>query len=104
MPFPTMTVDKNIDLESCVTTSTKQSNGFQPSPSSKAGKNCAIAIQHLDGRAVLINVAIEEVDGDFVFSSAKRQILQAIAKSWHQRLVGKLFMGLVVGTAKVKQV
>lgn len=99
-----MLEDNNFDLEQCVTASTKQNNGFQPSPGSKADKNCALAVQHLDGRALLINVAIEEVDGDFVFGSARRQILQAIAKSWHQSLVGKLFMGLVVGIARVKQV
>ena len=99
-----MSEDKNIDLESCVTASTKQSNGFQPSPGSKPAKNCAIAVQHVDARAVLINVTIEEVDGDLVFSSARRQISQAVIKSWYQRLVGKLFMGLIVGTARVKQV
>lgn len=52
-----------------------------------------------------MNVTIkEEGDGDLVFSSARRQIIQAITKQWHQRLVGKLFMGLIVGTARVKQV
>ena len=99
-----MSEDKNIDLESCVTASTKQNSGCQLSPGFKAAKNCAIAVQHLDARAILINVAIEEVDGDLLFSSARRQISQAIANSWHQRIVGKLFMGLVVGTARVKQV
>ena len=100
-----MPEDKNIDLESCVTASTKQSHGCQTSPGSNAGRNCAIAVQHLDERAVLINVTIqEEGDGYLVFSAAKRQISKATTKRWHQRLVGKLLMGLVVGTARVKQV
>ena len=100
-----MPKDIDIDLERCMTASTKQSNSCQPSFSSENGINCAVAVQNLDGRAVLINAIIkEEVNGDLVFSSAKKQIFQAITKSWHQRLVGNLFMGLVVGTAKVKQV
>ncbi len=100
-----MTEDKDFDLERCMTASTEQSNSCQSCSSSKDGRHCAIAVQNLDGRAVLINAIMkEEVNGDLVFSSAKKQISQAITKSWHQRLVGNLFMGLVVGTARVKQV
>ena len=100
-----MLEDKDNDLERCMTASTEQSNSCQFCSSSKDGRHCAIAVQNLDGRAVLINAIIkEEVNGDLAFSSAKKQISQAITKSWHQRLVGKPFMGLVVGTARVKQV
>ena len=98
-------MDKDIDLERCMTASTEQSNSRQSCSSSEDGRHCAVAVQHLDGRAVLINAIMkEEVNGDLVFSSAKKQISQAIAKSWHQRLAGKLFMSLVFGTARVKQV
>lgn len=100
-----MAEDKDIDLENCVTASTKQINGLQPSPGSNAGKDCAIAVQHLDRRAVLINITVKEGgDGDLVLSSARRQLSHAITKSWNKRLLGKLFMGLVVGTARVTSV
>lgn len=100
-----MPKEKKFDLERCTTASIKQSNGCHPPLSSKNGRPCAIAVQHLDGRAVLIDATIkEEADGEFVFSSVKKQISQALGRFWHQRLVGKLFMGLVVGTARVNQV
>lgn len=94
----------DIDIERCVTDPIEQKSGRQPPPSSKPGRRCAIAVQHLDGRAVLINTAIEEVDGNLVFSSAEKQISRAVARGWHQRLRGNLLMGVVVGTARVKQV
>lgn len=100
-----MPEDKEVDLERCVTASMDQSNGCQPSSGSKTGRNCAIAVQYLDGRAVLINATItEEAGGELVFSSAKKQISRVVTTKWHQRLIGKLLMGLVVGTARVKQV
>ena len=103
--FPKMPKEKEFDVERCATASIKQSNGCHPSLSSKNGRPCVIAIQHLDGRAVLIDATIkEEVGGDLVFSSVKKQISKALGKFWHQRLAGKLFMGLVVGTARVNQV
>lgn len=96
---------ENIDLENCVTASTKESHRCQTPPGSNAGRKLAIAIQHLDERAVMINVTIqEEGDGYLVFSSAKKQMSKATTKRWHQRLVGKLLMGLVGGTARVKPV
>lgn len=94
----------NIDLERCVTPSIQQGTACPPSLSSKAGRHCAIAVQHLDGRAVLINATIKEDDGDLVLSSARKQVSRALTRSWHQKVVGKLLMGLVVGTARVKQV
>lgn len=105
--FRTVPETNNVDLEHCVTASAKQgSNGRPPRPSvSKPGRRCVIAVQTLDGRAILIHAMVkEEVDGDLVLSSAKKQISQAVARTWHQRLVQKLLMGLVVGTARVKQV
>ncbi|KAL9135169.1 MAG: hypothetical protein Q9175_003644 [Cornicularia normoerica] len=94
----------NIDLERCVTPSIQQGTACPPSLSSKAGRHCAIAVQHLDGRAVLINATIKEDDGDLVLSSARKQVSRALTRSWHQKVVGKLLMGLVVGTARVKQI
>lgn len=99
-----MPEDIGIDLERGVTASIKQGNGYQPSLGSEDGRFCPIAVQHLDGWAVLINATIKEEDGDLALSSAKRQICRAVSKRWHQRLVGRLLMGLVVGTARVKQV
>lgn len=99
-----MPEDIGIDLERGVTAPIKQGNGYQPSLGSEDGRFCPIAVQHLDGRAVLINATIKEEDGDLALSSAKRQICRAVSKRWHQRLVGRLLMGLVVGTARVKQV
>lgn len=96
-----MPEDIGIDLERGVTASIKQGNGYQPSLGSEDGRICPIAVQHLDGRAVLINATIKEEDGDLALSSAKSR---AVSKRWHQRLVGRLLMGLVVGTARVKQV
>ena len=86
------------DLEKCTT-------GYQVSMSSDASRQCAIAVQHSDGGAVLINATIkEEVNGYLVLSSAKKQFSQALTKGWHQRLIAKLFMHFVVGTARIKQV
>lgn len=103
--FLTMPKDRNVDIERCMTAPIKQSHGCQPSLESKTGRDCAIAVQHLDGRAVLINTTIkEEVDGDLVFSSAKKQIFGTLTRTWYQGLVGKLLLGLVVGTARVNQV
>ena len=103
--FPKMPKEKKFDLERCMTASIKQSIGCHSSLSSKKGRPCVIAIQHLNGRAVLIDATIkEEVGGDLVFNSVKKQISKALGKFWHQRLAGKLFMGLVVGTARVNQV
>lgn len=92
----------DIDLERCATAT--QSRDCQPSPGHNTGRRCAIAVQHLDGRAALINTIIEEVGESLVFSSTKEQITRAVARSWRQRLEGSLLMGLVVGTARVKQV
>ncbi len=100
-----MPADKFLDLERCMTLSIKQDTTSQPSLSSEAARSCAIAVQHLDGGAILINVNIkEEVDGDIVLNPVKRQILQALSQSWHQKLAGKLLMGFLVGTARIKQV
>ena len=86
------------DLEKCT--------GGQGSLSSEASRQCAIAVQHSDGRALLINATIkeEEVTGYLILSSAKKQFSQALTKGWHQRLLEKLFMHFVVGTARIKQV
>lgn len=100
-----MPEDRNTDLERCVTFAVKQSTGCKPSLSSKASQRFNIAVQHLDGRAILINADIkEEADGKLAFSSATEQIFQALTQRWHQRLVGKIFMGCVVGTARIKEV
>ena len=103
--FPTMPEDGNVDIERCMTASVKQSHGCQPSLEPKTGRDCAIAVQHLDGKAVLINTTIkEEVDRGLILSSAKKQIFGTLTRTWYQGLVGKLLLGLVVGTARVNQV
>lgn len=100
-----MIEENNLDLEGCPTVSSKQCTGCQPSSSSGASRHCTIAVQDSDGRAVLINTTIkEEGNGDLVFSSVKEQLSQALITSWHQQLIGKLLMGLVGGTARIKQV
>lgn len=100
-----MYLPNDVDLERCVAISIEQSKDCQASSKSDSSRCCTIAVQHLDGRAVLINATINvDVDGGLVFSSAKKQISQALSESWHQRLIGKLFMGLIVGTARIKQV
>ena len=93
-----------MDLERGLAAAIKHDNGCQAYVSPKAGRRCVIAMQHLDGRAVLINVIIMEEDGKFILSSSQKQISQAVTRSWLHRLVGNLIMGLVVGTARVKQV
>lgn len=100
-----MPEDRDLDLERCVTDSIKQNTSCKSSVSFKASQRCNIAVQHLDGRAILISANIkEEVNGNLVLSSATRQISQALTKRWYQRLIGKLFMGCVVGTARISKV
>ena len=93
-----------VDLERGLAAAIKHASGCQAYVSPKAGRRCVIAVQHLDGRAILINANITEVDGSFILSSSQKQIFQAVTRSWLHRLLGNLIMGLVVGTARVKQV
>ena len=90
-----------VDLERGFAAAAKHDSGCSANASPKA---CVIAVQHLDGRAIPINAIITEVDGGFILSSSQKQIFQAVTGSWFHRLVGNLIMGLVVGTARVKQV
>ena len=96
-----MTITSMVDLERGLAAATRHASGCKANVSPKA---CVIAVQHLDGRAILINAIIPEVDGSFILSSSQKQILQAVTRSWLHRLLGNLIMGLVVGTARVKQV
>ena len=93
-----------MDPELGLAAAMKHENGCQANVSPKAGRRCVIAVQHLDGRAIPINAIIEEVDGSFVLNSTQKQIFQTVTRNWIHRLVGNLVMGLVVGTARVKQV
>ncbi|KAM0796397.1 hypothetical protein BDR22DRAFT_893249 [Usnea florida] len=93
-----------MDPELGLAAAIKHEKGCQANVSPKAGRRCVIAVQHLDGRAIPINVIIEEVNGGLVLNSTQKQIFQAVTRSWLHRLVGNLIMGLVVGTARVKQV
>ena len=100
-----MAEENDIDLECCMTASVKQCTGSQASSTSEATRHCPIAVQNSAGKAVLINVTVkEEVNGRLVLNSAWDQLSQALAESWYQRLVGRLLMSIVVGTAKVRQV
>ena len=93
-----------MDPERGLAAAIKHDNGCQANVRRKAGRRCVIAVQHLDGRAVLINAIIKEEHGSFILSSSQKQIFQAVARSWLHKLLGNLVMGVVVGTARVKQV
>ena len=100
-----MTGEKDVDLERCITASVKQCTSSQASSTSEATRHWPIAVQNSAGKAVLINVTVkEEANGHLVLNSAWDQLSQALAESWYQRLVGRLLMKIIVGTAKVRQV
>lgn len=100
-----MAGEKDVDLERCVTASVKQCPVCERPSTTEATRHCPIAVQVSNGKTILINVALkEEVNGHLVLNSAMEQLSQALAESRYQRLVGKLLMNIIVGTAKVRQV
>lgn len=100
-----MPKDNDMDLERYATASFKQYNGCQSASTREASRHCAIAVQHLDGRAFVINATIEEeANGALILSSARKQVLQTLTKNWRQRALRRLCMELIVGTARVTQV
>ena len=99
-----MAGENHVDIERCMTACVKQWPRSQPPLSSEATRHCPIAIQISNGKTILINVTVKEVNGHLVLNSAWDQLSQALAESWYQRLVGRLLMNTIVGTAKVREV
>ena len=93
------------DLERCMKPPIKESTSCKKPSSSEAKRSCLLAVQHLDGCGILISIDLEVVGGGkLIFSSAKQHVYQALAKRWHQRMIAKLSMSCVAGTARIKQV
>ena len=79
-----MSEENDVDLERCMTTSAKQWPHCKPPLTSEASQHCPIAVQTPNGKTILINVTIKEVNGHLVLNSAMEQLSQALAESWYQ--------------------